>query len=301
MPDGLYYPYRDGPLRSGTMMANHDCSVASASPRNLRESPLPMVARLQAPIVLAHGLFGFSRIGLGPLTLTTYFRGIPDELRAAGNRVLVTRVHPIAGVEFRARRLGDRILRAFPEEPVHIIGHSMGGLDARRLLADPFWRKRVLSLTTIGTPHLGTYLADFAKLRVGRVYRLLDLMGLDPRGFLDITRRSARRFHRLHDQPLDIPCFSLAGDPPSTEVTWPLQRLHAMLSELEGPNDGLVSVASAQAFGTALPSWPADHLRQMNWMTPMPGSICPHVPDLYAQVLDKLAALGFASAGQNVA
>ena len=301
MPDGLYYPYRDGPLRSGTMMANHGCSLASASPRNLRESPLPMVARLQAPIVLAHGLFGFSRIGLGPLTLTTYFRGIPDELRAAGNRVLVTRVHPIAGVEFRARRLGDRILRAFPEEPVHIIGHSMGGLDARRLLADPFWPKRVLSLTTIGTPHLGTYLADFAKLRVGRVYRLLDLMGLDPRGFLDITRRSARRFHRLHDQPLDIPCFSLAGDPPSTEVTWPLQRLHAMLSELEGPNDGLVSVASAQAFGTALPSWPADHLRQMNWMTPTPGSICPPVPDLYAQVLDKLAALGFASAGQNIA
>jgi len=74
-----------------------------------------------------------------------------------------------------------------------------------------------------------------------------------------------------------------------------------MLSELEGPNDGLVSVASAQAFGTALPSWPADHLRQMNWMTPTPGSICPPVPDLYAQVLDRLTALGFASAGQNFA
>jgi triacylglycerol lipase len=260
-----------------------------------------MIARLNAPIVLAHGLFGFSRIGLGPLTLTTYFRGIPDELRAAGNRVLVTRVHPIAGVEFRAGRLGDRILRAFPEEPVHIIGHSMGGLDARRLLADPFWRKRVLSLTTIGTPHLGTYLADFAKLRVGRVYRLLELMGLDPQGFLDITRLSARRFHRRHEQPLDIPCFSLAGDPPATEVTWPLQRLHAVLGELEGPNDGLVPVASAQAFGIPLPSWPADHLRQMNWMTAPSSSICPPVPQLYAQVLDNLAAVGFASAEQSVA
>ena len=73
-----------------------------------------MSIRLKSPIVLAHGLFGFSRIGLGPLTLTTYFRGIPDYLRAAGNRVLVTRVHPIAGVEFRAGRLGDRILRPSP-------------------------------------------------------------------------------------------------------------------------------------------------------------------------------------------
>ena len=199
-----------------------------------------MIARLKAPIVLAHGLFGFSRIGLGPLTLTTYFRGIPDVLRAAGNRVLVTRVHPIAGVEFRGRRLGDRIRHVFPEEPVHIIAHSLGGLDARRLLADPYWRKRVQSLTTIGTPHLGTLLADFAKLRVGRIYRMLEMMGLDHRGFLDITRLHARRFHRRHEAPRDIPCFSLAGDPPASEVTWPLQRLHSVLGEMEGPNDGLV-------------------------------------------------------------
>ena len=89
--------------------------------------------------------------------------------------------------------------------------------------------------------------------------------------------------------------------PPASEVTWPLQRLHAVLSELEGPNDGLVSVTSAQAFGTPLPSWPADHLRQMNWMTPPEPSVCPPVPDLYAQILDNLAALGFAAAEQCVA
>jgi triacylglycerol lipase len=256
-----------------------------------------MVIRLRSPIVLAHGLFGFSRIGLGPVTLTTYFRGIPEYLRAAGNRVLVTRVHPTAGVEFRARRLAYRITTAFGDEPIHIIGHSMGGLDARRLLAEPSWRKRVLSLTTIGTPHLGTHLADFAKLRVGRVYRLLEALRIDHRGFLDITRLSARRFHRTYDPPGDIPCFSVAGDPPITEVTWPLERLHEVMMELEGPNDGLVSVESAHAFGKPLPYWPADHLRQMNWMTPrVTDSICPPIPDLYAHVLHELAELGFASA-----
>ncbi len=260
-----------------------------------------MIPRLDAPIILAHGLFGFSRIGLGPLTLTSYFRGIPDALRAAGNRVLVTRVHPIAGVEFRSRRLGYRISTAFPDEPVHIIGHSLGGLDARGLVADPAWRHRVLSVTTIGTPHLGTFLADFAKLRVGRVYRLLDRMGLDPRGFLDITRLSARRFHRRFNQPDDLPCFSLSGDPPPTEVTWPLRRLHEILSELEGPNDGLVSVRSAEAFGTPLPAWPADHLRQMNWMTPSANSTCPPIPELYARILNELARLGFASPESVVA
>ena len=260
-----------------------------------------MIPRLHAPVVLAHGLFGFSRIGLGPLTLTTYFRGIPEVLRAAGNRVLVTRVHPIASVELRAQRLGARILRAFPNERIHIIGHSMGGLDARRLVAEEPWRARVLSLTTIGTPHLGSYLADFAKLRVGRVYRLLQRMMLDPTGFLDITRLAARRFHRRYPQPSDLPCFSVAGVPPPEEVTWPLQRLYAVLAELEGPNDGLVPASSAEAFGTLLCPWPADHLRQMNWMTPVVNSRCPAIPDLYASILEQLAALGFGAGNQGVA
>src|SRR5579864_7575531 len=118
-----------------------------------------MGARLQSPIVLAHGLFGFERIGVGRLTVASYFRGIPQSLRADGNRVFSAQVPPIAGVALRARRLGEQIEAAFPGEAVHLIGHSMGGLDARLLAADPDWSGRVLSLTTIATPHLGTILA----------------------------------------------------------------------------------------------------------------------------------------------
>jgi triacylglycerol lipase len=257
--------------------------------------PETTFARLGAPVVLAHGLFGFTRIGLGRLTVTEYFRAIPEGLRSLGNRVLVTRVPPIAGIEERAARLGHQILAAYPEEPVHLIGHSMGGLDARRLLADGQWSHRVLSLTTIGTPHLGTALADFAKLRVGRVFRMLAALGIDPQGCLDVTRSAARRFHRRHPAPAGIPCFSVAGDPVRENVCWPLQRAHAALQELEGANDGLVPVESASAFGTALAPWPVDHLRQMNWMAP--GEIgrasLPTPMELYAQVVSHLASLGF--------
>jgi triacylglycerol lipase len=253
-------------------------------------------AHLQAPIVLAHGLFGFTRIGVGPITLTPYFRSIPEQMIAAGNRVLVTRVPSIASVERRAVRLGAQIRKAFPDEPVHLIGHSMGGLDARRLLAHPAWQRRVLSLTTVGTPHLGTALADFAKLRVGRVYRLLTALGVDPQGCLDITRRAARQFHRRHLIPCSIPCFSVAGNPTSESVCWPLTRTFAALSELEGPNDGLVSVESALAFGTPLPEWPVDHLRQMNWME-RDYAHAPLAPplELYTHLIAHLASLGFES------
>ena len=254
----------------------------------------PRFARLDAPIVLAHGLGGFSRIGVGRMTLTTYFRGIPEALRASGTRELVTRVPPLDGVETRARRLGEQIFQAYGDEPIHLIGHSMGGLDARRLLADPRWQDRVCSLTTIGTPHLGSSLADFAKIRVGRIYDMLAAVGIDPQGCLDVTCNTARRFHDRNPLPPGVPCFSVAGDPVYDAVCWPLRRLHSVLGEMEGPNDGLVSVTSANAFGTALPFWPTDHLQQLNWIAqPEPTAITPTPLELYSRVVDHLVTLGF--------
>jgi triacylglycerol lipase len=235
---------------------------------------------------------------LGRWTFATYFRGIPEALRAAGNRVLVSRVPPIAGVEKRARRLGEQIELNFGDEPVHLIGHSMGGLDARRLLVDPKWQRRVLSLTTIGTPHLGSSLADFAKLRVGRMYDLLAAVGIDPQGCLDVTRGAARRFHEKNPLPSGVPCFCVAGNPTIGEVCWPLRRVYAVLGELEGPNDGLVSVESATAFGTPMPEWPADHLRQLNWLA-YDHSAGVEPLELYAQVVNHLADLGFGTLSES--
>jgi triacylglycerol lipase len=253
-----------------------------------------MIGRLKAPIILAHGLFGFSRIGFGPLTLSSYFRGIPRVLRDAGNRVLTTRVHPIASIDFRAQRLGFRIDTYFPDEPVHIIGHSMGGLDARRLLAMPGWRDRILSLTTIATPHQGSIMADFAKLKVGRIYRLLETMGIDYRGFLDVTRLASRRFNRTYGRIDDVPCFSIAGEPAVSDVSWPLRRLYEALAEMEGPNDGLVPSSSATAFGEPLAPWPLDHLRQMNWLShARDESDALYVPAFYGRIIENLVAHGF--------
>jgi hypothetical protein len=66
---------------------------------------------------------------------------------------------------------------------------------------------------------------------------------------------------------------------------------------MEGPNDGLVPVDSATAFGTVLPAWPVDHLRQMNWLAPgESGSLLPSPINLYAQLVERLASRGFGNA-----
>ena len=229
--------------------------------------------------------------------MARYFRGIPDFIEAGGNRVLISGVPPIAGVERRSQVLGRRIRSAFGGEPVHLIAHSMGGLDARALLASEGDSGLILSLTTVGTPHLGSALADYAKIELGPVYRLMTALRIDHDGFLDLTRRAARAFHRNHPAPQGVPCFSVAGDPRPEQVCRPLRFWHRLLSRLEGPNDGLVSVASATAFGEALPSWPADHLRQMGRHEPKPG---PLVLSYYIDLLENLAGLGFEAHSERV-
>ena len=47
-----------------------------------------MIPRLDAPIVLVHGLFGFDKITVGSFTVANYFPGILEGLQAAVNTAL---------------------------------------------------------------------------------------------------------------------------------------------------------------------------------------------------------------------
>ncbi len=248
-------------------------------------------SRLSAPIVLVHGLFGFSRVGLGRLGVD-YFRGIPGFLREGGHRVIAVRIHPTAGIALRSSRLAMRLRTAIgPDEPFHLIGHSQGGLDARALLTDRDWAARALSLTTIGTPHLGSALAESIGRRLDRLYGAISRCGWDCNGLVDVTPRRATEFHRATAPPPGVPCFSLAGAPARDSVCAAMRPSFAWLERLEGPNDGLVTAESALAFGTPLGTWPLDHFQQLNWFAR--GGHDPRA--LYAAIVDALAARGFAA------
>jgi triacylglycerol lipase len=108
------------------------------------------------PIVLVHGLLGFD--ALGPVQ---YFYGIPSELRRSGAVVHTASVSQSNSTEVR----GEQLLRElqglqarYGYTKFNLIGHSHGGSTSRYVAAVA--PGLVASVTTVGTPHKGSKVAD---------------------------------------------------------------------------------------------------------------------------------------------
>ena len=92
------------------------------------------------------------------------------------------------GVAHRAAELKRFLRERFPNEKVHVIAHSMGGLDARYMISRLGMEDRVLSLTTVGTPHRGSKYADWGIRRLSRsVKPFLQFWGVPTDAFDDLT------------------------------------------------------------------------------------------------------------------
>jgi triacylglycerol esterase/lipase EstA (alpha/beta hydrolase family) len=119
----------------------------------------------QYPIVLCHGLFGYDTIGIGNTLQMHYWTGIADALTALGCRVYIARVGAVSSVRTRAQELVSFLDRTVgPGQPVNLVAHSMGGLDARYAISHlPSKHLDIRSLTTIGTPHRGSAFMDYCR------------------------------------------------------------------------------------------------------------------------------------------
>jgi triacylglycerol lipase len=260
-----------------------DCDVLAVPPK------------LSAPIVLVHGLCGFDQIYAFHRPVKDYFPGIREHLATGGNRVLTARVSPTAGVARRALDLKRFLDRDLPGQAVHVIGHSMGGLDARYLVSRLGMESRVLSVTTVGTPHRGSPFADWGWRRLSRVLvPLMRLVGMPHQAFIDLRTDTCRRFNENVPDAPGVRYFSVAGvcEWPWLGPEWLLP--YRIVDRCEGPNDGVVSVASA-AWGEHADVWDGDHLNLVNWPNRLArrrGVWHDRAPD-YGRIVRRLAASGF--------
>jgi triacylglycerol lipase len=181
-------------------------------------------------------------------------------------------VSVLGSVGLRAQELADRIVKKFPTGEIHVVAHSMGGLDARCLLARNLnglaKSGRIVSLSMISTPHHGSPVADVLLGHpIGLEFAFRDFLEQftcsNAHAVLDLTTAGSPGFAEEDPVP-GIRYFAYAGSGLVSALLFPT---HMLIETSEGQNDGMVSVRSA--------TWPtrlaedvwadADHLAEFGY------------------------------------
>lgn len=250
------------------------------------------------PIILAHGItrpdylvdFMVRKLNLQDFSHAYdkfhYFKGIASFLKQHGFEVYHTSVSFAADVETRAQDLAQalrKILADTGHAKVHIIAHSMGGLDARHMIVNHGMAAAVATLTTLGTPHLGASVADwyFASGSWNKIFSAFGKV-INVKGFKSLMTAACRAFNDAarDAEAANAVIYQTYASCQKRELTFlPFQKNWQIIYDREGDNDGLVSVQS-QKWEACLVAkngvtktirqydfpMPADHINQMGWV-----------------------------------
>lgn len=251
------------------------------------------------PIVLHHGIGGKLNVRLGPIAFTTFSVAVERAIASRGHPLIVTAVHPTAGIATRAAQLKQKILGDLDrlgakDQGVVLIAHSMGGLDARYMISKLDMASRVRALLTISTPHYGAAYADWCREHLGQRlggFNLAAALNFDIQALEDLTRSQCARFNDAILNMPGIQYFSVTASCPWSNV--PPFALHAwkVIQDAQGENDGLVASSSA-VWADRLEHWPVNHWHQINRRYVFEkhgiGNIAPH----YLRLLDTMQQRG---------
>lgn len=175
--------------------------------------------------------------------------------------------------EVAARAIAN--IEAHPEwdndEPVHILGHSAGGLAAR-LVLQALEQKRpgkIASCLTVATPHAGSRLSeilfDMPTTHRGS-HLLLRSFGYNvtiKRGFFNELRRETVA-GLFKDQTFRASTASVVCSEPRTDWCVPLKMFQVVKAfrDFDVPSDGIVE-RDSQPFGNVVAELNIDHFRQV--------------------------------------
>jgi len=206
-------------------------------------------------VVLIHGLFGFRK-----LLWLEYFQGVRQLYEGMGLRVLVPSLPWADSIEQRAHALASQL--STKPAPLHLLAHSMGGLDARYWVTHLDGADKVVSLTTLSTPHHGSSAADLA-CQSYSPYRLFA-------GVRDLTLANLKLFNADTPNHPDVIYRSYSATRPVTEHPWIVRHHGRIIQNMEGNNDAQVSIQSA-IWGEHISTLPCDHFELISknfWFNP---------------------------------
>jgi triacylglycerol lipase len=262
--------------------------VQLAKDRSKTKATLPEVpAPPKYPVVLAHGLGGDK-------PFLKCFMGIPQDLKSLGVSVFTPKVARYGGVYDRAEALKKQIMTVLEETKapkVNIIGHSMGGLDARHFISNLGGHEVTASLITLGTPHHGSAYGQWIVNKTEAIgleqFFKAKILPFPMEGHHNVTPKFMKeKFNPETPNHPDVAYFSIGGSK-KIAPSHPLYFCQRILTKFEGPeNDGLVSVASSK-WGEYIDTLDIDHAAMINWSRTYDARV------LYRRLMNILHDKGF--------
>jgi len=210
--------------------------------------------------IFLHGFLGRAETRVLGYTFE-YFRGLNAVIAETGIDAVVPQMQGRAGIEARAVRAASA-MNQLRSPSLAVVGVSMGGLVARALAARHDPEKRIKTVITIATPHRGSPLADRALSVETRLPGwLVDQFAP---AFHDLTAAGARAFNVRTPDRADVRYLSWGFSRDNAEMPMLLKRRQQRIAEIEGANDGMVSLASAK-WGESFTTARADHFETIGW------------------------------------
>lgn len=258
------------------------------------------------PVLLVHG------IAYRDDMVVSSWGGIPQYLRCGGARVYLADTQAWASYETNGQIIKNKISEVLQQtgaDKVNIIAHSKGGVDARYAICALQLADKVASLTTIGTPHRGTCIADVVVDRlpegaeflyevVNFVARLMGDKKPDAsQAVKELTRSAMRDFNERYPNA-DGVYYQSYGVQMLNPINDPLFALsYNIVKKVEGDNDGIISALSCRwgdyqgTVKSGIPGWGISHLQITGSVLDVIAGV--NVPLLYVRWVSRLKELGY--------
>ena len=210
------------------------------------------------PILLVHGIAFRDDV-----PLIKYWSKIPKNLKKNGATVYLAHQDAFnSHIEnaLQVRKRVNEIIEETGAKKVNIIAHSKGGLESRYMISKLDMADKVASITTLATPHRGSYLADtiFAfldrksftnkALKIFKKYARF-IGDKEPNIFMagtDLTLQHMKHFNQSVPNVSTVYYQSYGGIVTKDYPAWQVRFQHKIMNKVEGDNDGVVSKNSYQ-------------------------------------------------------
>jgi triacylglycerol lipase len=193
--------------------------------------------------------------------LMNYWGLIPDFLKQHGCDVYTANQEAFISIPDNAIKLKYRILdilETSKKDKINIIGHSKGGLEARYMVSRLGMDDQVSSITTLGTPHRGTHLADIIlgrlpipKIATARLVNIYArLMGDDrPDSLRAVVQVTTDGMSKFNEEVQDVDgvyyqSYASHVNKDYPNVLW--KTLAGIIKPYEAKNDGMVGIESSK-------------------------------------------------------